>query len=196
VGTSTAYVAEILVTGLQATIWLILAVLIVVGVDWINEPTAYEQLTNWATLITVFVVGFAYALGVIVDRVADSALHRIDRWFRKKWFDTGYSSPGPVQAARLQVMAQEEALNDFLGYVRSRMRLARATSFNLILITTTASVLLATRTSASCSEIMATIVGGLGLSLFSVFAWARISRTYYRRLKQANRRLKQAKQGL
>ena len=61
-------------------------------------------------------------------------------------------------------MAQEKELNNFLGYVRSRMRLARATSFNLILITITASVLLATRTSASFSEIMATIVGGFELS--------------------------------
>jgi uncharacterized membrane protein len=82
------------------------------------------------------------------------------------------------------VMSKSEELTRFLEYVRSRMRLARSTGLNLILITISAAVLLWT-SSFGWLEIMAAVAGGLVLSLLSAFAWVRISRTYYERLAQA-----------
>jgi hypothetical protein len=178
---TTAIIAEILVTGLQATVWLAFASLSATGLNWITEETVI-QLQDWAGLITVFVLGFAYTLGIIVDRVADSLLHPIDKRFRPKRFGSKLPS---VANARLEVMSKNEELTRFLDFVRSRMRLARATCLNLILITLTAAVLLATQTSAGYLEIMGAVAGGLILFSLSAFAWRRISQTYYKRLEQA-----------
>ncbi len=194
-GASASYVAELLVTGLQAIIWLIFACLIGTGVDWIDADTP-TQLKDWATLITVFVVALAYALGAIVDRIADSALSRIDKRWQRRWFDPGSKSKCPeskslderTSEARLQVLSQEQELNKFLEYTRSRIRLARATSFNLILITLTASILLY-RTNASWLGIIAVSIAGFVLVLASMYTWRRISRTYYKWLAWAEAQL-------
>jgi hypothetical protein len=178
---TTAIIAEILVTGLQATVWLTFASLSATGLNWITGETAV-QMQDWAGLITVFVLGFAYTLGIIVDRVADSLLHPIDKRFRPKRFGSKLPS---VANARLEVMSKNEELTRFLDFVRSRMRLARATCLNLILITLTAAVLLATQTSAGYLQIMGAVAGGLTLFSLSAFAWRRISQTYYKRLEQA-----------
>jgi hypothetical protein len=163
-GISAAYVAEILVTGLQATLWLTFVRLTATGVDWIDDPIA-EPLKAWATLITVFVVGFAYALGTIIDRIADSLLSRYDKKDESKPLKENWSK------VRLQMMAQDQELNKFLEYVRSRLRIVRATVLNLSLITVTVSIFLYTRTSTSCLGIIAVFIGGLVLTASSVFAW-------------------------
>ena len=76
-----------MVTGLQAAIWVVFLCLGFTGPDWINTDTT-SQLTNWAGLITVVLLIFAYTLGTIVDRVADSVLGWLfDARFRKRWFD-------------------------------------------------------------------------------------------------------------
>jgi hypothetical protein len=81
--TTTAIFAEILITGLQAFVWLIFACLSVTGLDWLTAETMAD-LKDWVGLITVFVLGFAYTLGIVVDRVADSLLNPIDKGFRAK----------------------------------------------------------------------------------------------------------------
>src|SRR5215210_5337854 len=83
--TSTAIFAEILVVGFQAAIWLGLIFLLIADSKWRNIDTVLGAATSWkdwATLITVFVIGLAYALGIIVDRLADS----ISSYFEKKFF--------------------------------------------------------------------------------------------------------------
>ena len=72
--TSTAIFAEILVVGLQATVWLTLLCLWIADVNGIpvgSITARLGRLKEWATLITTFVLGFAYTLGIIVDRLAD-----------------------------------------------------------------------------------------------------------------------------
>ena len=80
--TTTAIFAEILITGLLAFVWLLFACLSVTGLDWLTAETMV-YLKDWVGLISVFVLGFAYTLGIIVDRVADSLLKPIDTRFRE-----------------------------------------------------------------------------------------------------------------
>ena len=80
--TTTAIFAELLVTGLQAIVWLVLASLSVAGLTWIDVGTVATRFKDWASLISVFVLGFAYALGIIVDRVADSLFYPMDKGLR------------------------------------------------------------------------------------------------------------------
>jgi hypothetical protein len=185
---TTAIVAEILVTGLLALVWLILAFLNITGLIRIDGTTV-TQLKDWASLILVLVLGFAYPLGVIVDRAADWLVGPIDWRLRNNHFkyddDDDVNLP-KVSEARLRMLldSKNEGLASFLNYVRSRLRLARSTCLNLILITLAAAILLGTRSSIGNMELHAVIAGGLVLFSLSLFAWVRLSRTYYKRLAQ------------
>ena len=74
------------------------------------------------------------------------------------------------------VMSKSEELTRFLEYVRSRMRVARSTGLNFILITISAAVLL-WKSSVGWLVIMAAVAGGLVRALLSAFVWLVISRT-------------------
>src|SRR4051794_4266863 len=68
---TTALVSEILVVGLEAEAWLAILVLAVFGSDWVD----LGGLKGWEALVTILVVAGAYVLGILIDRLADSALH-------------------------------------------------------------------------------------------------------------------------
>jgi hypothetical protein len=194
--TSTAIFAEILVVGLQATIWLALTALLVADLNGINTSgirPAITSLKEWAALITVFVIGLAYALGIIIDRLSDS----ISSFFEKKYFPDKkrrkecmkeleknglhVELPLSVGLMRLFVMAKNPEMTKFLEYIRSRMRIARSMSFNLIPITI-AAALLARHQNYLWGLIP---LAGFLLLLVSIYVSHRISETYYNRLAEA-----------
>ncbi len=65
---TTALFAEILIVGLGASVWLSLLVLTFTGPLQVH----IQAVESWSTLITALILAAAYALGVLVDRVADS----------------------------------------------------------------------------------------------------------------------------
>jgi hypothetical protein len=183
VATPVSYATESLVAGLQATIWVIFACLSVTGFDWINKQnTAY--LKDWVPLITVFSVGIVYTFGTMITRLAEASLERIQYITQRNYFDA--TIPGIVGRnsmsmadVRLEMLLREQKLTEFLEDLRRRMQLATSTCFNTILITFTASILLATRTNTSWLGILTVIVGGLFLLLLFAWVWIRASRSYY-----------------
>lgn len=78
-------------------------------------------------------VGTAYLLGVVFDRLADSLLRGLDQHNRlrfalrglKTWPDT-WQDPFAEDRLRIRVFAKGGALVDWLDYLRSRIRLTRA----------------------------------------------------------------------
>lgn len=178
---TTAVFAEILVIGLQATVWLSFAALTLTGVSWIDRETIRE-LTDWSALIAALALGLAYTLGIAIDRVADSLLHPFDRSIRDRRLPPDLPS---VPKMRLEVLARHDKVAEFLDYIRSRMRIARSTVLNLALTTVAAALFLAVRTAVGACAIVAVVLAGLALTLVFCFAWRRISWTYYKRLTQA-----------
>jgi len=178
--TSTAIFAEILVVGLQAMVWLVLLGLFIADLNGLQVRSLVAGLSglkDWAALITTFVLGFAYTLGIIVDRLADSILSSIE-----KKLSTQKKHSVSIPVKRLKVMKTAPEITKFLEYIRSRMRIARSTSLNLLL-TTTIAALMARRLSGFW---ILTIVGtGLALVIISAYVSRRISRTYDKRLSQA-----------
>ena len=183
--TSTAIFAEILVVGLQATVWVALLCLLIADLNGVHVggiTARLGALKEWATLITTFVIGFAYTLGIIVDRIADSLWSWINDALRSEAGEAN-KKPGPsVPKKRLQIMSRDEGLTKFLEYVRSRMRIARSTSLNLVLIMITATLL--ARHSGWLWVLM--IIGsGSVLVIISAYVSRRIGKTYDKRLNQA-----------
>jgi hypothetical protein len=184
---TTAIFAEILIVGLQACVWLALFLTAVTG----PLQADISFLKGWEGLASTFVLGVAYALGILVDRLADSLLSPVDKRLRDRWLPRKKGEPS-ISQRRLRIMATDEGMAKFLDYLRSRVRIARSTAFNVLLILT-GLIVLGVQEAASYRApsgnkflLVAGIIGPLLLAL-SLFAWARISKTYYRRLDQAYR---------
>ena len=182
---TTAIFAEILIVGLQATIWIGLVLAGVIDL----QVGDLSSLNGWENLITVMVLASAYALGIVVDRLADSVFDPFDRRIRDKSLADKQPLP-EVHYMRLEVMAQEDGKARFLDYVRSRVRVARATAFNLALIIVALLFFIGNRPEAfvgirARQTADFVILVGLTLLAIAVFAWRRITKTYYWRLAQA-----------
>lgn len=119
---TTSLFVEILIVGLEALIWLGL----LVNTGW-DLSLCVEILKGWkeySALITTLLLALAYVLGIFVDRVADS-FYKIFRYSSKEPLAV------PVGKMRLRIMKDSEGMAKFLDYQRSRLRIARATVFNL-----------------------------------------------------------------
>ncbi len=177
---TTAIFAELLIVGLQAIVWLIFAGLVFFEVSTI-DTTLFDTLKSWAALITIFVLSLSYVIGIIIDRVADSLFSHVDKKLREKYLVKSNQS---VADMRLYIMSKNEGVTDFLDYVRSRLRLARSTVLNVILIMFFIALWYFT-SSKSNSIIMFLLSFGIPLLTLTIFTWFRISKTYYKRLVQA-----------
>jgi hypothetical protein len=130
---TTAVFAEILIVGLQVEAWLVLVLLSIFGTEWID----LDPLGDFAALLTVVVLGLAYVLGIIVDRLADTLLDRFERTKPGKRVKRRFSKnkklvkPAKVATMRMMVMLESDGATRFLDYQRSRWRIARATVVNL-----------------------------------------------------------------
>lgn len=166
---TTAVFAEIIVVGLQAEAWLVLLVLLVAGLPSWETGT----LSSWAALVTFAVVALSYVLGIVVDRLADSAY----RLFRQ-----GTPAVGPMQ---LRVRHESEQLAKFLDYQRSRWRIARGTVLNLAVGTPIAVLFAVVRTDWSSGQVVALAVGLVVALAASALAGREISRAWMKRLGEA-----------
>lgn len=151
--TTTAVFAELLAVGLEAVAWLLLLVLALFDLSGIAGATG-----GWEALASVFVLGAAYVLGVIVDRISDSALGTL----RKKASRRDSRSIGKLRYRALQTASP---LTTFVEYQRSRMRLMRGTTLNLIVAAPVASLFLVTS-----GADWITVVAVVGLLLIGVAA--------------------------
>jgi 8-oxo-dGTP pyrophosphatase MutT (NUDIX family) len=143
---TTAVFAEILIVGLQVEAWLVLVLLSIFGTKWID----LHSVADFAALLTVVVLGLAYVLGIILDRLADTLLDRFEKSKRGKRVKRRFSKneklvkPEKVATMRMKVMLESDGATRFLDYQRSRWRIARATVVNLALAGPAAALYLVT----------------------------------------------------
>jgi hypothetical protein len=210
---TTAIVAEILISGLQALVWIGFLLVDVFGRNWVHVG----GLDRWIPLVTIAVIALAYMLGVLVDRISDTVYdelrprltdvlgkdylrddarkkeRRLERERRRGTPEERRSDREPdvaVSHARLVVMAQAGEMTKFLEYQRSRIRVARSTAFNVVGIIPTAAVFAAYREGAT-STVRGIVLFGVGVLLGLLFllmtllALVRIDQAYLRRLEEA-----------
>jgi hypothetical protein len=171
---TTAIFAELLVVGLQVLVWLTIAVFGVTRAP-LSIPSAAH---DWSTLITLLVIAAAYVLGVLMDRISDSVFKHIDA-------DPVRRGDPKVSIARLTVASRSEPVWRFLEYVRSRLRIARATTLNLAIGTVATAFLLVRQRQPACCVAFALIAGTVAVCL-ALWVARRISKTYYERLMEAH----------
>jgi hypothetical protein len=119
---TTSLFVEILIVGLEALVWIGL----LAGTIW-DLGACIKILKGWgdySALITTLLLALAYVLGILIDRAADS--------FYKIFGYKPDNPPASVGKMRMRIMNSSEGIARFLDYQRSRLRIARATVFNVL----------------------------------------------------------------
>jgi hypothetical protein len=180
---TTAIFAELLVCGLQTLTWLVLVAVAIVG------PGPLAPLLDVPSLASVFVIGLSYALGVVFDRLWDLILKwtGIGGWLsRRARAAAGRIKPGDEYDAIRRRVYGADAGNAarFVDYNRSRMRIARASTFNFLLITVTGTLCCAVHADTWGTDPMVMVaIGGTALFVVSALAFHDLRKSYYRVLK-------------
>ena len=173
---TTALFVEILIIGLEAIVWIGLSLSLVwdprLFLNMLMEYKAYSP------LLTIFLMAFAYVIGIFIDRVADNGY----KLFRHRGDG---ALPAQVGKMRLRIMHESEGMAKFLDYQRSRLRIARATCLNVSITVLVAAVwLIHYRVATPLAPIAVIGVGVLALVL-SFTATRRIDKAQIERLVQA-----------
>lgn len=129
--TTTALLIEHLISGVQATVWLILLSLTVFGYRWFN----IDSLKGTEAYFIPLLLAIAYPLGVFVDNLADDLFKRTERKLTRKVLES--EGLKGIRLTMMQVMgnADRDFAREYFAYVRSRVRLSRSTALNFLLIT-------------------------------------------------------------
>ena len=177
---TTAMVIEILIVGLQTVVWLTLIVLTIFGYKWVP----LETLEKWSGPIVLFIIGMSYTLGILFDRLWDFLLHKSDKKIRAEYFNDSRPSLHDVRAT---VFSSSERMARFIDYIRSRMRIGRASTGNFCLITINSLLFVLIRLSGLENSIkfrLLVFISALGASLIllSLYGWKKLIRTYYKQL--------------
>lgn len=184
---TTAIFVELLIGGIQASLWVMLFVMSLTGCDWILKIAPY--LEKWSTLVMVVVFAFWYTLGILIDIIAHAIFRLInpaDILKRIRWIDH-----------EAQYVADETALNkeekssERVSYVRSRVRIVRTTAINLFLIIIASVIFIFSQCSIIGCPIspvylaFMVIGGGIILILITLIALGTVELTHEYRLTQA-----------
>ena len=141
---TTALFAELLVVGLQASVWLALMIFTTWGYEWL--PPLVRHFNQWSTMVVILYLAAAYSVGLVLDRAFDAAAYVVglrDYVHKNAWLDR---RAGQVLAdTRVAVHLADGTLAEYQRYVLSRTRIARSTFFNVVLISSTALVFTASR---------------------------------------------------
>lgn len=173
--TTTLFV-EILIIGLEALVWIGMALSIQWDfgtiVDFLKENKAYSA------LLSTFLLALAYILGIIVDRVADSFTVPLRYPLKAK-------PPAPFREMRLRIMHSSNGMAKFLDYQRSRLRIARATVLNLLMILLVAMFLITGQGDVGMRILPFVIAGGAVALVLSTYAARRIDKAQTESIIQA-----------
>jgi len=174
---TTLLFVEIFIAGVQGLIWVVLLTLTLTGYQWVIN-LKFQEIGNWSFLISALIFSFAYSLGIIIDRTVNTLYHRWDKKIGSQYF--------PAQAKSLSVVRfqlENEYLNKQLEYVRTRLRIARASSLNYLLITIFSITLISSLDFLTWVQkwrycIVTAVIGALLILMF-VASWASLTRTNY-----------------
>lgn len=170
--TTTSLFTEILISGIQGSIWVTLIVTGILGYDWLLA--SLTQLEKWITLVTILVLAFWYTLGIIIDRFSYglfALLNPVPIVKKIKWLSRqAQTYAGDTRL--LKILIQQDKINEFLDYFRIRARVMRSTALNLVLITISGAVFIFMR----CNQLgcisqrssLILIALGVGLLLFVI----------------------------
>lgn len=134
---TTSLFIELLIIGLEVSIWLILFVASITGTTWLlNFAKRYAP---YAALVTGVAIGVAYLLGIIVDKFAHYLVgeDRIDRFIKDANVETGSERTRRYRQIYARIIVEKGQPASDVLYGRSKVRILRSSVLNIPLITIT-----------------------------------------------------------
>jgi len=175
-GTTDLFV-ELIVIGIGATAWVVLATFSIFGYEW----APLEQLLSVSAIIPA--LSIVYIMGIITDRIADILFEKI--WTPKILRKHYASSEGAREDRRL-IYIENEYLANLLEYGRSRLRICRGWAFNAVLIIIASNFFISTQVLDQSVKtklfIWINLIIGF-VAYYSWYSWHQLTDTQYRRLK-------------
>jgi hypothetical protein len=135
-----ALIVEILVIGIQAGTTVLLWAVGMLGYGVLHKPLslldAHGGSWQWIPILAVVAVAACYTLGILVDRISMILFYELRVRLRApfRWLERRVKEPTRADEVLVRVLKDEKELTPFLNDFRSRLRIARATVFHLILI--------------------------------------------------------------
>jgi 8-oxo-dGTP pyrophosphatase MutT (NUDIX family) len=177
--------AQIIVIGLEAQVWLLLYAL--AFSSWRVPAEVPEG-------ILLFVITAAsLVLGVIVDRLADSAYtavrdsspaRRVLKRLKVRVDDT---PKWMITTMRSRTLESDDPRGRFLEYQRTRFRIARATTFNLVMLIPAVALFIGLRTELGVGALLDSVILIAIATGFTLSATERIGGAWVRALSEAYR---------
>ena len=190
---TTLIFAELLIIGLEVAIWLFILGIDIFGYQWL-QGGQIPILNNWQTIFVTLFFSLIYVLGVIFDRIADTAFSRWNHQIRNKIIPQVKNQiipsniPAHVAVIRFEVGKENEALNHQFEYTRSRIRITRASSLNFVVITFLIAIFIVVYLQSNpvwWKYLCFSLGIGITLTVASIFTWYRLTVAYLRFLKSS-----------
>lgn len=176
---TTVFFAEIFIIGLQATVWAAVFAAALFGTR-LSDLAAFQ---GWEMAMTLVFLALAHTLGLLVDRLADALFSPLDHRMRPAIIP---EKEAPVWRMRLYLISRDDGLTKFVEFSRTRIRIVRATVFNLLmLLAGVVALWLAGRSSLSAGGMLLFLAAGAAGIGLSFYAWRRMTKAYYKRMLQA-----------
>jgi hypothetical protein len=137
---TTLIFAELFIIGLEGGIWLSFLVLSVLGLK--DFDSFLLDVKDWQVAIATIAIPLLYVFGIILDRLIDRLFKPLEQKIDRQVLG---DLPVTVPVMRYSLGVQNDFLNQQLEYTRTRMRIARASTVNFMLISLTFTILLFTR---------------------------------------------------
>lgn len=186
---TTSAVLEILVIGVQTAIWLVLAVLLTFDVDWV--PATIKAVAGWETLIGVALLIVCYSAGIAMDRIVDCCFLRIG-WRWPQFIESLSDRDTSADRSMVKILSHYERIVDYLEYIRSQLRVARAATVNCPLIFFFAAGLMYFRWEIHFGYAILSVIVGIAILFVTLFVFGILDCNHIRFLKQAENEMKSA----
>jgi hypothetical protein len=188
--TTTVLFIEHLITGVQATIWIGLIVLSCFGTDWLR----LDGVKDFETVGAFLAVSLVYPLGIFVDNLADTLFKRWNDSIREQIMRAEQLEGGSLMVMEIIKNVDDEYLKAYIGYIRTRIRISRSTTFNFALITLCAVVFTAIRLHNLPKPhffrlLGFEIVAGTMLTVLALLSWRSITATFCKKVIQTSKML-------
>ena len=115
-----------------------------------------------------------YPIGIFIDEMADKILLNWSEKIRKRTISErsiAVSDQDKIKVSYLFSQNLDERLKDYFSYVRTRIRIARSTALNFLLITLSLEVFLITRLHVDTYTIIIVTIIGVTLTILAMLSW-------------------------
>lgn len=175
--TTTLYV-ELVIIGLETMLWITSLLVYLTDIKYIALiGTFLEKLPS-----TILLLGILYILGLIIDRAADYLFSKTEEQIKMAH---------GIESSSTILIWKKSGQDEYFRFIRSKIRILRASSMNLPVITISVALNISKYSSQSDCLFWFTMAIGGGIFLLSFIGYNQTVANYYKKAKILEQELKE-----